>query len=87
MEELVKMSEKGQLVVPTRIRKREGFKVSDRFVAVEIRDGVVFKRVNIPEVKIEFESLSKDLGVHLKKRGVRQSDVSRAVRWVRKGST
>ena len=84
MEELVKMSGKGQLVVPTRIRKGEGFKVSDRFIAVEIKDGVVFKRVNIPKVKIEFEAISKDLGARLKKNRVRQSDVSRAVKWARK---
>ncbi|MDE1845670.1 MAG: hypothetical protein KGH53_00075 [Candidatus Micrarchaeota archaeon] len=84
MEELVKMSEKGQLVVPTRIRKNERFKASDRFIAVEIKDGVVFKRVNIPKIKIEFEAISKDLGVHLKKRRVRQSDISKAVKWARK---
>ena len=56
-EELVKMSEKGQLVVPRRIREKEGFKGSDRFVAIEVKDGVLFKRVEIPKVKIEFESL------------------------------
>ncbi|MGI0141649.1 MAG: hypothetical protein ACREBF_03305 [Candidatus Micrarchaeales archaeon] len=84
MEELVKMSDKGQLVVPTKIRKNEGFKASDRFIAVEIRDGVVFKRVNIPKVKMEFELLSEGLGVHLKKKGVKHRDVSRAVKWARK---
>ena len=83
-EELVKMSEKGQLVVPRRIREKEGFRSSDRFVAIEVKDGVLFKRVEIPEVKIEFESLSRDIQSHLKKRKVKQEDVGEAIKWARK---
>lgn len=83
-EELVKMSEKGQLVVPRRIREKEGFKSSDRFVAIEVKDGVLFKRVEIPEVRIEFESLSRDIQAHLKKSKVKQEDVTEAIRWARK---
>jgi bifunctional DNA-binding transcriptional regulator/antitoxin component of YhaV-PrlF toxin-antitoxin module len=83
MEELVKMSEKGQLVVPRRIRKKEGFSSSDRFIAVEVKDGVLFKKVDIPKVRIEFESLSKDIQAHLKKQKVKQADVAEAVKWAR----
>jgi bifunctional DNA-binding transcriptional regulator/antitoxin component of YhaV-PrlF toxin-antitoxin module len=77
------MSEKGQLVVPRRIRKKEGFSSSDRFIAVEVKDGVLFKKVDIPKVKIEFESLSKDIQAHLKKQKVKQRDVAEAVNWAR----
>ena len=83
-EELVKMSEKGQLVVPRRIREKEGFKGSDRFVAIEVKDGVLFKRVEIPEVKVEFESLSRDIRSHFRKRSIKQSDVADAVKWARR---
>ncbi len=83
MEELVKMSEKGQLVVPRKIRKKEGFKNSDRFVAIDVKGGVLFKKVNIPEVKIEFEELSKELRAHLKKQNAKQSDADEAVKWAR----
>jgi len=82
-EELVKMSEKGQLVVPRRIREKEGFRSSDRFVAIEVEDGVLFKRVEIPEVKIEFEGLSRDIQSHLRKGKVKESDVVEAVKWAR----
>jgi bifunctional DNA-binding transcriptional regulator/antitoxin component of YhaV-PrlF toxin-antitoxin module len=77
------MSEKGQLVVPRRIRKKEGFTSSDRFVAIEVKDGVLFKRVDIPKVEIEFESLSRDIQSHLKRRKVKQEDVTEAVKWAR----
>ena len=82
-EQLVKMSGKGQLVVPRRIRENEGFTSSDRFVAIEVKDGVLFKRVDIPKVKIEFESLSRDIQSHMKKRKVKQEDIDEAVKWAR----
>ncbi|MBI2584079.1 MAG: AbrB family transcriptional regulator [Candidatus Aenigmarchaeota archaeon] len=84
-EELVKMSSKGQLVVPQEIREKEGFGTSDRFVAFEIKGGVVFKKVKIPDLKAEFESLSKDIETHFKKRGVSEKDVKGAVKWARRG--
>jgi bifunctional DNA-binding transcriptional regulator/antitoxin component of YhaV-PrlF toxin-antitoxin module len=82
-EPLVKMSGKGQLVVPRRIRENEGFSSSDRFVAIEVEDGVLFKRVDIPKVKIEFDSLSRDIQSHLKQRKVKQEDVATAVKRAR----
>jgi bifunctional DNA-binding transcriptional regulator/antitoxin component of YhaV-PrlF toxin-antitoxin module len=82
-EELVKMSPKGQLVVPRGIRAKENFKPSDRFVAFGVKGGVVFKRVNIPNVKAEFESLSKEIAKQFKKQKVREKDVNEAVKWAR----
>ena len=83
-EELVKMSGKGQLVVPRRIREKQGLRGSDRFVAIEVKDGVLFKRVEIPKVRIEFRSLSRDIESHLRSREVRQEDVAEAIKWARK---
>ncbi len=87
MEELVKMSPKGQLVVPKEIREKEKFKPTDRFIAVRINGGVVFKRVNIPNVKVEFKSLSRDIEKHFKERNIKQKDVEEAVKWARRKSS
>lgn len=84
-EELVKMSEKGQLVVPKSIRKKEGFRNSDRFVAIGVKDGVLFKKVDIPKVKIEFEALSKEIRAHLKKQNAKMGEVTKAIEWAREG--
>ena len=83
-DELVKMSPKGQLVVPRDIRIKEKFKPSDRFVAFEIKGGVLFKRVNIPDVKVEFESLSREIAKQFKKREVNEKDVEEAIKWTRR---
>lgn len=85
-DELVKMSPKGQLVVPKTIRTREKFRPSDRFVAFGIKDGVLFKKVEIPDVKIELESLTKEISKQFKERKVKKKDVKEAVKWARKKS-
>lgn len=83
-EDLVKMSPKGQLVVPREIRAKENFKPSDRFVAFGVKGGVLFKRVSIPDVKIEFESLSREIAKQLKEREVKEKDVEEAIKWARR---
>ena len=82
--ELVKMSEKGQLVVPQEIRKRSNLIPGERFIAFPILDGVLFKKVEIPKVKLDFESLSKEIGSQFKKNKVKEGDIKEAIRWARK---
>ena len=83
-EELVKMSPKGQLVVPKEIRTKQKFKPTDRFVAFSVKGGVLFKRVNIPDVNAEFESLSRDIAKQVKKRKIKKKDIDEGVRWSRR---
>lgn len=86
MEEvLVKMSPKGQLVVPKEIRLNEKFRPSDRFVAFGVKGGVLFKKVDIPSVKAEFGSLSREIAEQFKARNVKETDVREAIRWARQG--
>lgn len=85
--DLVKMSPKGQLVVPQDIRDREGFTPGDRFVPFQVKDGILFKRVAIPDVKAEFEKLSKEVKKQFKKYKVTTKDVDEALRWKRRKSS
>ncbi len=83
-EELVKMSPKGQLVVPRDIREKEGFKASDRFVAFDVKGGVLFKRVNIPDVKAEFQAISKEIQRQFKEKNIREEEIEEAIKWARR---
>ncbi len=51
------MSRKGQLVVPQDLRKLLGFNEEDLFIAHGAKDYVVFKKVQLPSLKQEFEEL------------------------------
>lgn len=82
--DFVKMSNKGQLVVPQDVRELAGIMPGERFVAFPIKEGVLFKKVEMPKVKLDFESLSKDIEAHFQKMSVKESDVKEAVKWARK---
>ncbi|MFB6167145.1 MAG: AbrB/MazE/SpoVT family DNA-binding domain-containing protein [Candidatus Nanohaloarchaea archaeon] len=78
MDALVKMSEKGQLVVPREIREEEGFEPSDRFVAVPIEDGVAFKRIDL-DVEEEYRELAGKVRERFREEGVEKEEVDEAV--------
>ena len=82
--ELVKMSPKGQLVVPQEIRENEGFEPGDRFIPFQIKDGILFKRVKLPNVRNEFEKLSKEIQKQFEARNVKEDDIKEAIKWSRK---
>ena len=82
--DLVKMSPKGQLVVPQEIRDQEEFHPGDRFIPFPVKDGVLFKRVRIPNVKKEMSKLSEDIRKQFQKKDVTSQDVDEAVKWARR---
>ena len=82
--ELVKMSPKGQLVVPQDIREKEGFEPGDRFIPFEIKEGILFKKVKMPNLKDEFKKLSKEVQKKFQDYNIKESDVKEAIRWARK---
>lgn len=85
--DLVKMSPKGQLVVPQDIRIEEGFAAGDRFVPFPVKGGILFKKVEMPDVKAEFQKLSREIEKQFKKQKVSPEDVGEAVKWARRRSS
>ena len=59
--DLVKMSPKGQLVVPQDIRIEEGFAAGDRFVPFAVKGGILFKKVELPNLNAKFQKLSQEI--------------------------
>mgnify|MGYP000179699608 CR=1 FL=1 len=82
--EIVKMSTKGQLVVPEQIRKEEDFKAGDRFVPLPVNEVVLFKRIKIPDVKKEFAKIAKEIEAKFKKQKITSKHVKEAVKWARR---
>jgi len=81
-EEIVKMSEKGQLVVPSEIREQAGVKPSDRFLAVPVEDGVIFKKIEL-DIDSEYEELSQNIQKRFREEDVDEDVVEDAIEWAR----
>jgi bifunctional DNA-binding transcriptional regulator/antitoxin component of YhaV-PrlF toxin-antitoxin module len=82
--EFVKMSSKGQLVVPQEVREMANLMPGERFVAFPVEEGVLFKKVNIPQVKVDFNILTKEIEQQFKRNKVSRKDVKEAIKWARK---
>lgn len=78
------MSAKGQLVVPLDIRSKFNLTPGERFVAFPIKEGVLFKKVEMPKIKISFESLSKEIEAQFSKNNIKEKEINEAVKWARK---
>jgi AbrB family looped-hinge helix DNA binding protein len=81
-EEVVKMSPKGQLVVPKAIREQIGFEPSDRFIAMAVEDGVIFKKIDI-DVEQEYDRLSQQVQERFEREEIDENAVGDAIEWAR----
>lgn len=80
MTEITKISTKGQVVIPQEIREELGLEVGTTVVINKVKDYVILKKVNIPDLKKEFEELVKYGRQHAKKLGIKsEKDVVRMI--------
>ena len=81
--DLVKMSSKGQLVVPQSIREELGLEPGDRFAAFPVKEGILFKRLDVTARLAEFEAFAEEIREQFKKNKITKKDIADAIKWVR----
>jgi AbrB family looped-hinge helix DNA binding protein len=82
--EVVKMSKKGQLVVPAELREMLGLNPEDRFIAYGDEDYVIFKKVELPSLKKEFEEIVKITSKIAREAGITEDVVLEEIRAYRR---
>ncbi len=74
-----KMSSKGQIVIPDKIRRQLGLRAGDRFLVVGDKDVIVLKNISPPSLD-EFDTLIAEARSQARKVGLKKSDIQRAIR-------
>lgn len=85
--EITKMSSKGQVVIPQKLRELMKFKEGTVFAISGLDDSLILKKVSIPDKKKFLESLekiSREGQKRAKELGIKESDVPEMIRRVRK---
>jgi len=82
MAEIVKVTTKGQLTLPARIRKDLGIDKDTYLLAEEVGDFVVLRRA-----ETRFRELSKLFQLQARRRGITHEALLRALKKVRRGRT
>ena len=73
-----KMSSKGQVVIPEKIRERLGLKAGSQFVVVGDKDTVILKSISPPSMK-EFDELIAATRGQARRAGMRRADIGAVV--------
>ena len=77
-----KMSSKGQVVIPEKIRAQLDLEAGSRFVVVGDEDVVILKRITAPTPG-EFDGLIKQARAQARVAGLKKSDIDNAVKEAR----
>ncbi|NOZ76826.1 MAG: AbrB/MazE/SpoVT family DNA-binding domain-containing protein [Euryarchaeota archaeon] len=77
--ELVKLSTRGQIVIPKDIRELLGLKGGERLAVKAERDVILLKKVEIPELEADWEDIFRWGERHAKKKGLKKKDVERII--------
>ena len=67
--ELTILSEKGQVVIPAKIRSHMGLKAKTKFLVFECDDSVILKKFEEPDLSKELETMYKRVNERIVKYG------------------
>jgi AbrB family looped-hinge helix DNA binding protein len=82
--ETTKMSSKGQVVIPEKIRQQLGLEPGAQFVVVGEGDVVILKRLSRPDIE-DLEDLLAEARAAARRSGMKRSDIAEAIAAVREG--
>jgi AbrB family looped-hinge helix DNA binding protein len=83
--ELTILSEKGQVVIPAKIRYRMGLKPKTKFLVYECEDSVILKKFVEPDLSKEIEAMYKRVDERIAKYGeLIQDDIEKEIQKYRK---
>ena len=80
--ETVKMSSRGQIVIPQDIREERRATEGTIFAVIGSKDTVILKKVEKPskeELIKKLEAIAKEGRMRLEKKGIKESDIPRIV--------
>ena len=85
--EMIKMSSRGQIVIPQDIREEICASEGTMFAVVSGRDSIVLKKVETPskeELICELQNIAKEGKKRLEAKGIKEADISSIIEKSRK---
>lgn len=84
--ELTRVSEKGQIVIPSSLRREMKIEKSDQFIIFGEDGTIILKKVENPAMKQSLSELTKPLQRVISERGFTREDLKKVIKEVRKGA-
>lgn len=77
--EIAKVSSKGQIVIPSSVRKMLGIQPNDRFLVFGRGDTVLFKKIEKAVLETTFDEIAKPIRSEIKKSGLKEKDLDHLI--------
>jgi len=82
--DLTKLSPKGQVVIPTTVRRQLGLKEGMKFLVMGVGDTIVLRRLELSQEKIRLKALLRESRARAQKSGFSQREIEELIRKTRK---
>ncbi len=82
--ELTRLSERGQIVIPTELRKSMRLKEGERFIVMGIGDTIILRKLELSQERLRLKKLIRESREKTGKSGFSESEVEKLIRETRK---
>ncbi|MGA8905945.1 MAG: AbrB/MazE/SpoVT family DNA-binding domain-containing protein [Candidatus Bathyarchaeia archaeon] len=82
--ELTRLSQKGQVVIPTQVRRKMGLKEGTKFLVIGLEDIIVLRKLQLSEEKLKLKKLLAEARSSAKTHGLSEKEIERLIHAVRK---
>jgi AbrB family looped-hinge helix DNA binding protein len=84
--ELTRLSERGQIVIPTELRKSMNLKEGERFIIMGVGDTIVLRKLELSQERLRLKKLIRESREKARKGGFSEGEVTKLIRETRKAN-
>jgi len=82
--ELTRLSERGQVVIPTELRKNMHLKEGERFIVMGLDDTIILRKLELSDERLRLKKLVRKSREKARKSGFSEKEIERLVEKTRK---
>ncbi len=82
--ELTRLSERGQIVIPTELRKSMNLKEGERFIIMGVGDTIILRKLELSQERLRLKKLIRDSREKVGEGGFTEEEVTKLIRETRK---
>ncbi len=82
--ELTRLSQRGQIVIPTELRKSMKLKEGERFIVTGLGDTIILRKLELSQERLRLKKLIRESSARARKSGFTEREVERLIEKTRK---
>ena len=83
---MTRLSERGQIVIPTELRKSMNLREGERFIIMGVGDTIVLRKLELSQERLRLKKLIRDSQKKARKGGFTEEEVTKLIRETRKAT-